>query len=303
MKYTITLLLSLIVISAQAQPVCCNPLDSCTKAMIGQFVDSALTTKNYKKNDSLIDLAAVIAPYRVNGINHWNYIVDGGDHDQTGFDTTRKPNTNGYNLVLYFKHPVKRILSLVCGVDETMGHDAVATDGTQYYTRGGYMIGARVYKDSAVLYLSKIMALQSVIQYDSASNTWSKQQVFDAPFNILSNPNTSNPIPITCNSDGQGRLYLDVKTDPQFKAIGYPVASTHIDNAAKPFIVYPMVMSKTWVRIYFKDGSGNYIMGATPPNGLTFIMNWGYSFGQVDWATEDVGVAGNFWLIGKMKYW
>lgn len=298
MKYTITLLLSLIIISSQAQPVCCNR-DSCTMSL----VDSMIKSYHYKKDDSLIDLAAVIAPYRVAGVNHWNYIVDGGDHDQTGFDTTRMPNTNGYQLVLYYKKPVKRIMSIVCGVDETMGHDAITTDGVQYYGRGGYMIGARVYKDSAVLTLSKIMALQSVISYDSASNTWQKQQVFDAPFNILSNPNTSNPLPVTSSSDGAGRLYIDVKTDPQFKAIGYPVASTHIDNAAKPYLVYPMVMSKTWVRIYFKDGSGNYIMGATPPNGLTFMMNWGYSFGQCDWSLEDVGNAGNFWLIGKMKYW
>jgi hypothetical protein len=296
MRIILIILSLLFALSSNAQPVCCATLDSC----LGVTLDSIFHKKDsinnvkYRKEDSTFIVEGTIGFFRSGGINHPALLDHDGDHEPFGVKDSVV--LDGWDLNIYFKRQARRISSFYCGVDETMQGSASAVDTNQAYVMGGYLIGARVFGNYATIRISKVMQVQAVITYDSTSDAFSVQQCFPAPFNI-----NSPALKITYGTDNKGYLYIDVKTDKNFLANGYArVTSSAFDNNSL-YNAHEQAVSRTWTRIYFSNHNG-IISGTKPREHTQFLIDFGSTFGRVDWLTEDFGGSSNFSFHGLFKF-
>lgn len=240
--------------------------------------------------------SAILQPVRnpITGHNVWQPIND-ADHIPINCSTVV---TEVGGVTVYFSETCYKIGSVVVTPDESTVYSTQAkiqpTD--PLYGEGGYKCGVRVFKNRAVMYLSKPGKQSLLFNRDSLNNSWNKYVL--QPSNI---PQTDvNKITIT-----QGYNYIDIKTDTVLTIQTRPNIIVRSDPNFPQYILDVRIRqySTSWIRVMITDPKNNaaIVPVANYPEGMQLYADFGNIDIPVNALLEKFSPSANFWMMGVFK--
>lgn len=222
------------------------------------------------------------------GASTWAWIND-TQHEK--INVTDVIARSGF-VTIKFKTSYTKIINFIVGNDETTSITANSTSGTPFYANGPYLSGARIFNDSADIYINKQYSSAILVYWNGSA--WSlSQQTF---FNGLLNPNSPA---ITIANTGSGLRFTNIPLNMR----SVPIIMPYTPNFAAQNAQYSIgieAITKNWLDVTVVENStGTRITSF--PTGFGFFLDFGPMWFNVNPLTEDFGTSNNFEIMSIMK--
>lgn len=228
-----------------------------------------------------------IRPTYSAGTNTWSFIED-AQHSRINLTTI---DAKSSFVTVKFKNTYSKIINFGVNHDETVSKTAVITGGTTY-NDGPYLFGARIFNDSADIYIYKQKAYSFLVSWNGSA--WTTSPQFSSAIDPAS--------PAISISWSAGRLRLQ---NISRNIVGIPKIVPYSPNGVTTSGVYiPMLdrISNTFIDIYFIDVATHTAYTATtPPTGFGFFIDFGPAWTPVNPQTEDFGASANMEIFGMFR--
>ncbi|WP_430900453.1 MULTISPECIES: hypothetical protein [unclassified Paraflavitalea] len=274
-----------------------NPIAGTGVTLIGSYPNitfnasgsggSAAQTFDTDTATSIALVGGHIRPSYSAGTNTWSFIED-AQHSRINLTTI---DAKSSFVTVKFKNTYSKIVNFGVNHDETVSKTAVITGGTTY-NDGPYLFGARIFNDSADIYIYKQKSYSFLVSWNGTA--WTTSPQFGSAIDPAS--------PAISISWSAGRLRMQ---NISRNIVGIPTIIAYSPNGVTTSGAYiPMLdrISNTFIDIYFYDVAGHAAYTATtPPTGFGFFIDFGPAWTPVNPQTEDFGASANMEIFGMFR--